>query len=399
MRVIVIGAGLGGLTLAQGLLRAGIDVAVYERDAPEGRPQGISLHFDDRGAAALRGCLPPEHAALAEALMGAPADHAQVVSEVDGRLAVTGSRPLDGKTPRPRPGRTANRPLLRAVLLCGLEGVVRFGAAFEGYETLSDGTVEARFADGSTDRGSVLVGADGIGSTVRSQLLPRVRVLDTGLRMLMGATPLTRIPDPGLLALLGEGPSALRADGRMLSALRVLRFAQPPATARDRCLPALRSPVIADAEGYLMWAMPTTDDTVGAAAAAPEAWDVARRVAADRHPVLDGIVGDAWPDVTVPLRIGMIPPMRAWRPGAVTLIGDAVHVAPGVGGNLAMRDAHWLRDALVRTIDGELELRDAIGGYEATMRRESFPGRFSPRRFGMRHLMRFALPIARRRLR
>src|SRR5688572_16824783 len=49
MRVIVIGAGLAGLTLAQGLRRAGIDVVVYERDGYGGRPQGISLHFDDRG--------------------------------------------------------------------------------------------------------------------------------------------------------------------------------------------------------------------------------------------------------------------------------------------------------------------------------------------------------------
>ena len=32
LRVLVIGAGLGGLCLAQGLRKAGVDVAVYERD-------------------------------------------------------------------------------------------------------------------------------------------------------------------------------------------------------------------------------------------------------------------------------------------------------------------------------------------------------------------------------
>lgn len=58
MRVIVIGAGLGGLTLAQGLRQAGIDVAVYERDGALGRAQGVSLHIDDRGAAALEGACP-----------------------------------------------------------------------------------------------------------------------------------------------------------------------------------------------------------------------------------------------------------------------------------------------------------------------------------------------------
>ena len=40
-RVLVIGGGLGGLCLAQGLQMAGINVAVYERDrSPEARAQG-----------------------------------------------------------------------------------------------------------------------------------------------------------------------------------------------------------------------------------------------------------------------------------------------------------------------------------------------------------------------
>lgn len=39
MRVIVVGAGLGGLTLAQGMRREGIDVVVFARDGARGRPQ------------------------------------------------------------------------------------------------------------------------------------------------------------------------------------------------------------------------------------------------------------------------------------------------------------------------------------------------------------------------
>jgi 2-polyprenyl-6-methoxyphenol hydroxylase-like FAD-dependent oxidoreductase len=79
-----------------------------------------------------------------------------------------------------------------------------------------------------------------------------------------------------------------------------------------------------------------------------------------------------WPDVTVALRIGVIPPMPAWPASQVTVIGDAVHLAPGFGGDLAMRDAHHLRAALVDAYRGRLDLLDAIGAYENTMRRNSF---------------------------
>src|SRR5690242_13765644 len=61
LRVAVAGAGLGGLCLAQGLVRAGVDVHVYERDtAFDIRRQGYRLHLDARAGLALQRCLPPE---------------------------------------------------------------------------------------------------------------------------------------------------------------------------------------------------------------------------------------------------------------------------------------------------------------------------------------------------
>ena len=47
MKVAVAGAGVGGLCLAQGLLKAGLEVAVYERDqALDAGGQGYRLHLD-----------------------------------------------------------------------------------------------------------------------------------------------------------------------------------------------------------------------------------------------------------------------------------------------------------------------------------------------------------------
>ncbi|PRX69462.1 2-polyprenyl-6-methoxyphenol hydroxylase-like FAD-dependent oxidoreductase [Nonomuraea fuscirosea] len=371
MKVIVIGAGLGGLTLAQGLRRAGIDVVVYERDGVRGRAQGVSLHVDDRGVSALRACLPSEHAAMAEATMGGPRERTLMLSEVDGALTIAGAQPSDGVAGRPRPGRQVHRPLLRAVLLTGLEDVVRTGAEFTRFERRADGTVQVWLADGGTDTADVLVGADGIGSAVRRQYLPHARVVDTGRRMLMGATALRAIADTELPELIGHSPAGVRVHGTMM-VLGVLRFTESPVAARQRWLPALPLSAVAPVEDYAMWALPITREQLGAAGSPAAMWRQAQEVIVDLPSVLRLVVAEAWPDITVALRIGTIPPIPAWPAGPVTVIGDAIHLAPGFGGNLAMQDAHRLCEALVETDRGRLGLIDAIDAYEETMRRISF---------------------------
>ncbi|WP_254125169.1 FAD-dependent oxidoreductase [Amycolatopsis sp. CA-230715] len=371
MRVIVVGAGLAGLTLAQGLRGAGIDVAVYERDDPLVRTQGVSLHVDDRGTEALRACLPSAHAAMVEATMGGPREQTLTLSEVDGALTVAGAQPSDGVAGRARPGRQVHRPLLRAVLLTGLEDVVRFGAEFTRFEQRADGTVRAWFADGGTDTADVLVGADGIGSAVRRQYLPHARVVNTGRRMLMGATALRAVADTGLLELIGHSPASVRVNGTMM-VLGALRFTESPVAARQRWLPALPLNAVAQVEDYVMWALPITREQLGSAGSPAAVWRRAKELTADLPPALRSVVAEAWPDSTRALRGGTIPPIPGWPAGPVTVIGDAIHLAPGFGGNLAMRDAHHLCESLVQTYHGRLDLIDAIGVYENTMRRNTF---------------------------
>jgi 2-polyprenyl-6-methoxyphenol hydroxylase-like FAD-dependent oxidoreductase len=70
VHVVVIGAGIGGLCLAQGLRRAGIRVSVYERDATAAsRPQGYRITLKSDGVRALRQCLPVELFDLAVATL------------------------------------------------------------------------------------------------------------------------------------------------------------------------------------------------------------------------------------------------------------------------------------------------------------------------------------------
>ena len=60
LHVIIIGGGIGGLALAQGLKKSGVSVAVYERDRTRtDRVQGYRVHINPAGSLALHECLPP----------------------------------------------------------------------------------------------------------------------------------------------------------------------------------------------------------------------------------------------------------------------------------------------------------------------------------------------------
>jgi len=90
--VVIIGAGLGGLCLAQGLKRAGISFDVYERDAaPDSRLQGYRIRIDAEGQRALAACLPLELFALFRATASLNAS--------SGRFVTPQLLPIEGRTP------------------------------------------------------------------------------------------------------------------------------------------------------------------------------------------------------------------------------------------------------------------------------------------------------------
>jgi len=59
LQVVVVGGGIGGLCLAQGLRKAGIQVKVFERDRTvDARLDRYRLHINPAGTRAMRACLP-----------------------------------------------------------------------------------------------------------------------------------------------------------------------------------------------------------------------------------------------------------------------------------------------------------------------------------------------------
>ncbi|MFD0662217.1 FAD-dependent oxidoreductase [Thermocatellispora tengchongensis] len=158
--IAIIGAGLGGLTLARVLHIRGIQAAVFDLEADRHvRTQGgmLDIH-EENGQLAL-------HAAgLYEPFRTIIHEGGEAMRLLDHHANVVLQEPDDGTGGRPE----VDRGRLRDLLLDSLpDGVIRWGAKAAGARPLGDGRHEVTFADGSTITTDLLVGADGAWSKIR----------------------------------------------------------------------------------------------------------------------------------------------------------------------------------------------------------------------------------------
>ncbi|MGW7536663.1 FAD-dependent oxidoreductase [Amycolatopsis sp. NPDC054798] len=382
--VLVIGAGLGGLCLAQGLRKAGIPYAVYERDpALDARRQGYRLHIDSSGDQALRDVLPPHLHELFLATSGRPRNATTIY---DSQLTPVTEFVLDqGEVQR-----NVNRFTLREILFEGLENV-HFGKEFVRYEK-RDGGVIAHFADGTQARGAVLVGADGVNSPVRRQYLPHAPVVDTGLRQLYGKIPLTaanrELFDPAMFSVF----NIISGPAKQMIGVAPVDYPEPIPDACARLAPGVRlspdEPYMTCAFGARQEIFGRTDDELRALSGDEMHKLVLDRVA-DWHPKVRRIVESWVPETVFLLSIRTSVPIGPWEPSQVSLVGDAIHAmspAAGAGANTAMRDGAALAAALS---SGK---PDAIGEYEAEMRRYGFAAVRESAANGAQHLGQNPLP-------
>ena len=379
LRVLVIGGGLGGLCLAQGLRQAGVDVAVYERDAGlVVRTQGHRVHIDSRGEQALRQCLPPSLYELFLATRGQPSKGVTMFSEVSGQLkeGVTQPFPESGSDEFVTVGSAVDRLTLRQILLAGIDDSVHFNKAFARYEQLEDGQVCASFTDGTRASGDVLVGACGVGSRIRQQFLPHAQVLDTGVRWLGGKTLLTD-------EIIGLLPASMHEGFAMVSGphptmmLGCVWFRQPPQEAARQFWPSLR---FQHPEDYLMWGLlggreqfPIPDEDVQAMDS-PALQRTAVELTQDWYPTLSPLTELADPEESFFLTMRRSVPIEHWQTGTITLLGDAIHVMPanGSGANSALRDASHLSRSLIAVASQGTPLKPALHDYEIEMLRAGF---------------------------
>ncbi|GHO78004.1 monooxygenase [Ktedonobacter sp. SOSP1-85] len=385
LHVVIIGGGLGGLCLAQGLRRVGIDVALYERDAsPYTRKQGYRLHIDRRGIDALHSCLPPHLFDLCMATASRPGSQVTIVTKQLKPIKVIGFSREDSPTIVPV-STSVDRLTLREILLIGLDDIVHFGKEFLRYEYLSDGRVRAFFSDGTEACGDVLIAADGVNSRVRQQFLPHASIEETDVRCIYGKTLLTEATHSLIPDFLYRGFAQV-VGFRFSLALGVVDFQQLPAEAARKFVP---DACFHTTGSYLMWSlnakrrhMGMSDDKLFGLDGA-QLLQFALLKTKRWHPALRALLAAGEPEETFPIAVRTAVPCQPWKSTSITLLGDAIHAmspAGGSGANMALRDAHTLCQALKAAAYGERPLISAIHDYEAVMLEEGFEAvRFSAR--------------------
>jgi 2-polyprenyl-6-methoxyphenol hydroxylase-like FAD-dependent oxidoreductase len=372
LKVAIIGAGVGGLCLAQGLKRSGVVVEVFERDpSPTSPVEGYRLSISPTGSRSLKACLPE---AIFEKLTMLAAEPSRSVTFLDHRL----NRLLAIDLPHTdRHELEAERPIdrrtLHRVLLEGLDDVVRFGKKFVSFEDGTDGRVSARFADGTATAADLIIGADGANSTVRRQLLPEAQRIETGIVAIGGKTPLNE-------EVRSLAPSAvMRGPALILGPRGCFMFAS--AVQYDDLAASVDNGASGrDRDEYVTWGFSghrhrfnvpgKVEDLEG-----DELKRLVDRLTVDWNRNLRGLVQKSNPETVHSFSVKTSVPIRPWKTRNVTLLGDALHNMPpyrGVGGNAALWDAALLCDTLVAVDRRDQPLMPALANYERRMIDQGF---------------------------
>ena len=370
--ILIIGAGISGLTLAQGLLKENIPFHLFERDAALNlRSQGYRVRISDPGIIALKQNLSP---ALFSRLLDSCCEQESRTMLPSARLdALTEDEisdgPLIGKSDNKNPPTqpqplqfaplNADRSAIRNVLFTGLENHTTFGKDFSHYTTTSDNIISAHFIDGTSVSGSLLVGADGTWSRIRHQLLPSYTLLDTEGRLIYGKTPLTHTVLAQFskrasigLSLVCEIPNSSSANKSSLRLLlEPMRFNNTPLTS---ALP----------EDYIYWVLflrkgsLNLSDTTLLNLSSDDAADLVQQATTHWHKAFRVLFEEQDRKQTACLRVvSARPEIPNWSEERVTLIGDAIHpMAPtaAAGATTALRDAGTLAHSLSKNIGGNV---------------------------------------------
>lgn len=364
MKVLISGGGIAGLTLAHGLRGEGIECEVFERAPREGAPTGYRLTLDADGGNALEACLPPElyeRYLMASHRTPTRPDMAVVIDSQCHELTTAPhiGPPNEGELPHT----AIDRATFRAILCAGLDDVVRYDTAVAGFDVGSDG-VRVRLVDGHSVSGDVLVGADGVGSPVRRQLMPEVEIIaaPVGALGLFGRSPLDEETVASLPEILSSAFVIARDDRGVMLSL-------------GQCVP--RQAGVGVAPAYMMLSGGVLPGTV---VPAPGEWtsrtpdqmhDAMRTGVAEWHPAIRGLIDRIEPGTLFSHPFRRLDPTPPWASSRVTLVGDAITAmlpTLGKGANMAMRNAAVLRDGLAAAARGERPLLEAIAAYEQDMR-------------------------------
>ena len=331
--VAVIGAGLGGLVAALALQQRGVDVALYEQASRLGEV-GAGLQLSANAVRVLA------HLGVLDELLAVSSlpEGKQVRLWSSGRtwkLFDLGQVSIERYG---YPYLMLHRADLHDVLVRALEarapGSVRLGHRLSHLVESGDG-VELRFADGATASAGVVVGADGVHSTVRTHLFGGAEAVSSGHMAWRGVIDATGLPErlrqPVGTNWIGPHGHVIQyplREGRMVNFVGIVE----------------RDDWSADS-----WSTPGDRDECAADFAG---W----------HPDVLALIES----IDTPMRwaLKLRPTMERWSSDRITLLGDACHpTLPFLaqGAAMAIEDGMVLARALTDYDDP----RRAFAAYEA----------------------------------
>ncbi len=331
MKIIIIGAGVGGASAAIALQRLGHEVVVYDR-MRENRPVGAALSLWSNGVKVLNWLgLADEVAALGGRM-----------DRMGYRDGVTGEQLCDFSL-APVTERSGQRPypVARAelqALLMERAGLDRIRLGRRAVAVADDGErVTVTFEDGSSDTGDLLIGADGARSVVRDHVL-RANGLEPVERRYSGYTNYNGIvaADPAIGPLDAWTTSV--ADGKRCAVMpiaggRFYFFVDVPQPAGLPYEPADGIAPLEEAFG-------------------------------DWNPGVRALLDAIDPEVSLNrVEIWDLDPFHTWAAGRVAILGDAAHnTTPDIGQGAcsALEDVFALAIALSTNTNG---VEDALQRY------------------------------------